>query len=427
MRARRSPLRLVVLLSLLAMFPRPAAAQSTTEIVIEWNRILQASLLVPGALPPTIFFTRPYAVLQVAVFDALNSIDHRYREQIVHAAVHGEATPEVAAAQAAHDVMVNMFPPQAAVFDAALAATMSRFPGAAAAEGARVGAAVARAVIEARADDGWNRPNPGFILPDLPGYWQPVPPANAPAALVHYQDVMPFVVGSRLQFLPEAPPALTSERYAQDFNEVKRLGGATSTARTEQQTQTARLFASVGYSTSVPAVWFNVGRDQVRARGLNGLDTARLFALIGVTQHDALLTSFSGKFIYGLWRPTTAIREAARDGNSATEPDPTFVALIPTPAYPSYPGNMACVTAATATVLAEQFPTATPFTVTWTGINQDNVTRAYNSFRQLADEAADSRIYGGIHFQFDQTSSKGACNILGTYIVENAMRPVFEQ
>jgi hypothetical protein len=290
-----------------------------------------------------------------------------------------------------------------------------------------VGAAVARAVIEARADDGWNRPNPGFILPDLPGYWQPVPPANAPAALVHYQDVTPFVVGSRLQFLPEPPPALTSERYAQDFNEVKRLGGTTSTARTEQQTQTARLFASVGYSTSVPAVWFNVGRDQARLRGLDGLDTARLFALIGVTQHDALLTSFSGKFIYGLWRPTTAIREAARDGNSATEPDPTFVALIPTPPYPSYPGNMACVTSATATVLTDQFPTTPPFSVTWTGINQDNVTRTYNSFRQLADEAAASRIYGGIHFFFDHTASIGACGSLGTYIVENAMRPVFDQ
>ncbi len=424
MSARRGTSALLSILILLLGFARGASAQSTAEIVIEWNRILQTSLLVPGALPPTIFFTRPYAVLQVAVFDALNSIDYRYREQIVRAAVHGEATREVAAAQAAHDVMVNMFPPQAATFDAALAATTSRFSGPAAAEGARVGAAVARAVIEARANDGWNRPNPGYVLPDLPGYWQPVPPANAPAALVHYQDVTPFVVASRLQFMPEAPPALNSTRYATDFNEVKRLGGANSTVRTAEQTQTARLFASVGYSTSVPAVWFNVGRDQARLRGLNGLDTAHLFALIGVTQHDALLTSFSGKFIYGLWRPVTAIREAARDGNSATEPDSTFLALIPTPAYPTYPGNMACVTSATATVLTDQFPTTPPFSVTWTGINQDNVTRTYNSFRQLADEAAASRIYGGIHFYFDHTASIGACGSLGTYIVDNAMRPV---
>jgi hypothetical protein len=421
---RRGTAALLSVLILLLGFARGASAQGTAEIVIEWNRILQTSLLVPGALPPTIFFTRPYAVLQVAVFDALNSIDHRYREQIVRVAVHGEATRELAAAQAAHDVMVNMFPPQAAAFDAALALTTNRFSGPAAAEGARVGAAVAREVIEARANDGWNRPNPGYTNPDLPGYWQPVPPANAPAALVHYQDVTPFVVASRLQFLPEAPPALTSTRYATDFNEVKRLGGANSTVRTAEQTQTARLFASVGYSTSVPAVWFNVARDQARLRGLDGLDTAHLFALIGVTQHDALLTSFSGKFIYGLWRPVTAIREAARDGNSATEPDPTFLALIPTPPYPTYPGNMACVTSASATVLTDQFPTTPPFSVTWTGINQDNVTRSYNSFRQLADEAAASRIYGGIHFFFDHTASIGACGSLGTYIVDNAMRPV---
>ena len=162
MGARRGTSALLSILILLLGFARGASAQSTAEIVIEWNRILQTSLLVPGALPPTIFFTRPYAVLQVAVFDALNSIDYRYREQIVRAAVHGEATREVAAAQAAHDVMVNMFPPQAATFDAALAATTSRFSGPAAAEGARVGAAVARAVIEARANDGWNRPNPGY-------------------------------------------------------------------------------------------------------------------------------------------------------------------------------------------------------------------------------------------------------------------------
>ena len=157
----------------------------------------------------------------------------------------------------------------------------------------QVGAEVARVVLESRADDGWNRPAQTYILPQLPGYWQPAPPQNTPAALVHYQDVVPFALAHRLQFLPEAPPSMTSQHYADDFNEVKALGSATSTTRTADQTQTARRWASVGFSTTAPAVWYNVGRDLARARSLSGVDTARMFALLGITQHDALLTSFT--------------------------------------------------------------------------------------------------------------------------------------
>ena len=200
---------------------------------------------------------------------------------------------------------------------------------------------------------------------------------------------------------------------------MKRLGGATDAVRTAEQTQTARLFASVGYSTSVPAVWFN---SQLFTRAAWHRHGPSLRA----DWRDAarsLLTSFSGKFLYGLWRPTTAIREAARDGNSVTEPDSTFVALILMLAYPTIRATWRASPRRRRPAHG-RVPTTPPFSVTWTGINQDNVTRSYNSFRQLADEAAASRIYGGIHFYFDYTASIGACGLLGTYIVENAMRPV---
>jgi len=319
--------------------------------------------------------------------------------------------------------MVAMFPPQAATFDAALAATLARFSGEALQEGVRVGAAAADWCLENRRFDGWSGPAQTYVLADLPGNWQPTPPANAPAGLVHYQDVTPFVIGSRLRFVPEAPPALTSARYAQDFNEVKRLGGAASTERTAEQTQTARLWAGVGFSTGAPAVWFNIGRDLARARGLDGLDTARAFALLAMTMHDALLTSFTGKFMYGLWRPVTAIREAARDGNAATEPDPAFISLIGTPPYPSYPGNMACIGGSSAALFERLWDgNDVPVTVTWTGINQADVTRTYNGFRQLADEEARSRIYAGIHFKFDHDASFGACGAVGEFVYENALR-----
>ncbi len=219
----------------------------------------------------------------------------------------------------------------------------------------------------------------------------------------------------------QAPPALTSQLYADHLNEVKTLGSATSTVRTPQQTQTAQLWAAVGYSTSAPGVWYNLGRDLARTRALNGVDTARVLALLSITMHDALLTSFTGKFLYGLWRPTTAIRGADRDNNPATEVDPGFVSLIATPPYPAYPGNMACIGASSSALFARTWGRDDiPFSVTWTGIApQADVTRSYNGFRQLADEEARSRIYAGIHFTFDHTASFGVCTDVANYVFAN--------
>ena len=427
MSARRIIIVLLLALAIQLGTSLGAAAQSPTDIVIEWNRILQATLNVPGALPPTIFFTRPYAILHVAMFDALNSIDYTYRQYAVRATVIGSPSREVAAAKAARDTMVSMFPAQASTFDAALAATTSRFSGDALTQGLNVGSVAAQAILALRANDGWARAaQVPYANPNLPGYWQPVPPQNAPATLFHYQDVLPFAIGSRTQFLMEAPPALTSQRYADDFNEVKRLGGATSTARTAQQTQTAQLWASVGFSTTAPGVWYNIGRDLGRARSLSGVDMARAFALLGITMHDALQTSFTGKFIYGLWRPVTAIREAGSDNNAATEPDPAFLALLATPPYPSYPGNMACIGASSSALYARIWGQDNiPFTVSWVGIAPvADVTRSYNGFRQLADEEADSRIYGGIHYRFDHTASFGSCTNLANYVFNNYLLAV---
>jgi len=235
--------------------------------------------------------------------------------------------------------------------------------------------------------------------------------------------VTPFVIASSRQFLVEPPPALTSARYAADFNHAKAIGSASSTTRTADQTLVARLFAGVGTTTGIPAVWNNLPRDLVRARGMNALDAARLFALTNVTFHDALFVSFSGKFLYGLWRPVTAIRDAARDGNAATDPDPEWLGLLPSPPYPTYPGNYACLASAITRVFARVFGgDEVPFSITWTEANGPGWTRSYARFSQLATEAANSRVYGGIHFDFDTTSSFGVCIPLGDYVYENTFR-----
>jgi hypothetical protein len=397
-------------------------AQST-ETVIEWNRILLTTLSTPGATQPTVFFTRPLALMHVAIFEALNSIDRRYTPYREYVQAGENASREAAAAQAAHDVLAAMFPSQREVYATALAAQLANVPSASATAGRAVGAAAARSILDLRANDGWNRTPPDFLLPSLAGYWQPVPPQNAAATFTHYPDVTPFVLASARQFQVEPPPALSSERYATDFNEAKALGSATSTTRTADQTLVARLFAAIGTTTSIPAIWNNLTRDLARSNRLNELDTARLFALVNMTFHDTLFVSFSGKFLYGLWRPTTAIREADRDANPATASDPAWTSLIPTPPYPSYPGNYACLASGITRILEREFGrNDIPFTITWAEAGGPGWTRSYNGLREVADEAAMSRIYGGIHFRFDTTASMGVCIPLADYVYGNTLR-----
>ena len=424
---RRVAYSLALLLASCFARPEPAVAQ-TAETVIEWNQALITTLSTPGASDPNVFFTRPVALLNVAMFDAINSFGRVYTPYLGVVDVAADASADAAAAQAARDVLVSMFPTQRAIYDTLLTSQLSRVASGPAQRGAAAGAAVARAILQRRADDGWSRPPFSYILPSLPGFWQPVPPQNAAATFAHYQDVAPFVVGSRYQFMPGAPPDLTSARYAADFNQTKAIGSATSTTRTADQTLIARLFAVVGTTTSIPAVWINLTRDLVRARALNGLDAARLYALVGVTEHDALLTSFAGKFQYGMWRPVTAIREADRDQNPATISDPGWLALIPTPPYPTYPGNYACLASAVTRVFARAFGRDDiPFSVTWAEANGPGWTRTYTRFTQVAEEAAMSRVYGGIHFDFDSHGGFAACLPVADYVYNNMFRRISPQ
>ena len=418
--------RIATALALVTVLVSPSRALAQdSEVVIEWNRILQAT--VTGTPTPTVFFTRPYALTSVAVFDALNSIDRVYRPYVTDVEAAPNASREAAAAQAAHDVLVALYPTQQTALDAALATTLARLPAAAAREGSRVGAAAARAAIEARASDGWKRQPSEYFLPSLPGYYQITPPQNAAVTFTHYPDVQPFVIGSRYQFLAGPPPALTSAIYAADFNEVKAIGGTASSVRTEEQTSIARRWANVGTSTTALGVWNNVARDLARRSSLSGVETARVYALLNITVHDAIMVSVSGKFLYGLWRPVTAIREAARDGNPATEADPTWLPLLATPSYPSYPGNQTCIAASGARTLERVFGrNDIPFSVTWTGTGgAADITRPFNGLRELADQEARSRVYGGIHFEFDQLASFGVCTPLADYAVDNYLRARF--
>lgn len=401
----------------------PARAQQR-DTVLHWNGAMVTAIATPGANPATVFVTRPLAMASVAMFDAANAFERRYQPYVYAESAPAGASRDAAVAQAAHDVLVTLLPSQTATLDALLASSLAGLDETAAREGVRVGAAAAQAVLVERAGDGWERPFPPLVLPGGPGYWIPTPPANANATFTNYPHVRGFVVPDGRQFLPEGPPSLTSARYATDLNETKAYGSAESTVRTAAQAQAARLWASVGTSTHFWIVWNQVAATTAESQGLSGLEAARAFALLNMTHHDALMTSFTGKYLYGLWRPVTAIREAARDGNPATEADPAWTSLVPTPPYPGHPGNMACLGAAQARVLERVHGhDGVAFDVSWTGTTGPTVTKHYDGFRQLAEEGGFARIWGGIHFRFETLSSFGACARLGDYAADNVLRP----
>lgn len=396
--------------------PRPSSA----DIIHEWNAQLESLLPAGGLNQP-----RQYAMLHIAMFDAVNSIERKYGRYRFAVWASPAASPEAAAAQAAHDVLVSLYPASQATFDQALQARLAGIHPFRAKLGSDVGKAVAAAVLAWRANDGWSAPPPPFVLPPLPGAWQPTPPAMQAAQFTQFPATQPFGLLTPTQYLPRRPPELDSQEYAEDLNEVKRIGSATSTERTAEQTQLARLFASVTSSTTHWAVWNHVARDTARAHRLSMLDTARLYALMNVSMHDGVQTSHSSKFVYGLWRPITAIRRADEDLNALTDPDPSWASLLTTPPYPTHAGNQACVGASAARALALFYDKdAMAFTVTWTGSGGNpDVTRPYQGFWQLAEDQANSRVYGGIHFRFENEASQATCPRVPEYLFSRYMRP----
>ena len=399
----------------------PSTLAQDANVIVEWNQMLQ--LVAPN--------WRAYAIAHIAMFDAVNSVEGKYTPYRMFVPHAFDASPEAAAAQAARDVLAFLFPAQRQTFNNLLASQLVGLPAGRLQEGRTVGARVAQAVLAWRNDDGWPAavsPDPVFVLPPFPGLWQPAPPANSLAMFTFYPNALPFALETSTQFLPTPPPELNSERYAADFNETKELGAVDSLTRTPEETLLAQLFTGVNTIPAGPILftnaWNNVARDVAQERGLNLVDTARLFALLNVSLNDALQTSFTSKFVYRFWRPVTAIRRADEDLNDATIADPDWTPFLATPPYPTYAGNAACLAAASARALELVFgPDDIPFSVTWVLTTGDPVTREFRSFSELAEKQARSRIHGGIHFQFDSDASLAVCPQVAEFVHANYMTP----
>jgi hypothetical protein len=326
---------------------------------------------------------------------------------------------------------VALNPSQTTAYDALLSQQIANGTSGFDKQGLRVGARVAAAILAWRQNDGWIVPSfPPYSEPPLPGRWQPTPPANAAATFTHVHQAKPLAMVSPTHFLPLPPPALTSAAYATDLNEVKAIGKSDSLTRTPLQTEIARLWANiaatgVGTATPYSAIWNNIARDLSQQRGMSLVETARLFALMNVSIHDALHTTLASKFVYGFWRPVTAIRQADTDLNPATDADPAWSTSIPTPPYPSYAGNMATIGASAARALGLAIGTDdVAVSATWkqTGGLPD-ITHTFTTLTDVAQEQADSRIFGGIHYRFDNVAGQTAGRAVADYVFANFMTP----
>jgi hypothetical protein len=398
---------------------RHPAATSTTQPdqVIQWNQELLKLLPVTGAQPATIHPTRTLAIVQLAVYDAVNAIERRYQPYLFRRRAPRGASGDAAAAAAADTTLLALLPSQRQAIDAKYQDSLAQIgSGPRVKEGIQVGEDAANAILAARAHDGANVTPTPFTPQAGPGEYQLTPPSFTPAGFTQTALVAPFVVTSGREFRPPAPPTLTSAQYADNFNEVKSLGEMGSTTRSADQTAIGKFWGA----TPIWIVWNQVA-EQAGIALHNGLErNARMFALVDATLGDSAIALYDAKYAYHRWRPISAIT-AADQGNPNTTSDPSWVPLANTANDPSYPGAHATFSQAAATVLDDFFGTdnfAFALTNTTTGI-----TRSFQSFSQAADEASASRIYAGQHFRYDEDAGQALGQQVGDLVVDNALGP----
>jgi PAP2 superfamily len=403
-----------LMLALVAAATLVVPATAHADVVTSWDRTMVAALDAAGTPPPPAM--RAAAIVQPSVFDALNGIARRYTPVHVQPDAPPGASRAAAAAGAAHEALVALFPAQQATFDQRLAETLAQISddgggGQSIARGLAWGKAVADQILAWRAGDGLTATLSPYVPTPEPGRWQPtsVPPVGP--LFRQFANMTPWALVSPAQFLPAAPPSLTSAQYTQDFNEVEAVGSSTSSVRTPFQTETARFWGS----DTPAAIWNRVADDLAERQDASLVENARVLALMNMALADAVIAVWNAKNTFDTWRPITAIQQAATDGNPDTRPDPAWTPLITTPAFQEYPAGHPGVSNAGASVLAHFYGNDTAFTATSFGL--PGVEHSFTSFSSAVAEVENARIWGGIHFRFACDSAVGMGAQVADYVV----------
>ena len=364
-------------------------------VITDWNATAVATIVTDAGKANAEAFIW-YGFVHAAIYNAVVGITGKYTPYKWHPRAPRGASPEAAAASAGYHLLLHYFPASQPRLDADYAASLDGIPdGRAKDRGIAFGERAANRIIALREDDGRNAPVT-FDTPLAPGVWRPTPPAFAPFFAPWMGQMRPLLIRSADQFRPNEPPALTSRRYARDFNEVKETGAATDSTRTPLMTETALFFAGLG----LPALQVSL-RDLVTRRGFDISKSARLFAAVDMSIADGIIVSWDSKFHFGFWRPVTAIQLADTDGNPATEADADWLPIVNTPPYPDYTSGMSSVIGALTRSLTRVLGTRR---VDLNIASTSGVTRHYEFAGQLDRDVIDARVWSGIHFRFADTA-----------------------
>lgn len=364
------------------------------QVVLDWSGHARTVLQAQTGSQDPLVGTRTLAMVHLAMHDAVNAVDRQY-QPYAHAPMDTQADAVAAAATAAHRVLAGLFPAQSASLDARLADSLAAVPdGDAETKGIALGEQVAAGILQRRADDG-SAAAVGYAPSGGAGRFQFVPPFDGVIFRPEWRLVTPFALTSVSQFRPGPPPALDSAEYRTAFDEVRATGVLAGSTRSADQTAYARFWyedCDIG--------WNRITREVVVRRNLSLHDTARLFGLVNIALADAYIAGWDAKFHHDFWRPITAIRAAAGDGNDATAPDPGWVPLLDTPPVQDYPSTHSVAGAAAAFVLASALGDATEFSLTSSTAEDPGQVRSFRRFSEAASENSDSRVRAGIHFRF---------------------------
>jgi membrane-associated phospholipid phosphatase len=410
--------RLCVVVTLFACV---AVARERVDEVVYWNQALLASGLAANSSP--LAMTRNAAIVEAAVFDAVNGIDRHYAPIHVQPNAPSGASKRAAAVQAAYASLLLLYPAQKSTLDQERAVSLAGISSAASAEhsvsiarGIQWGQTVADAIFLWRSTDGFAPPPAPFVGGSAVGQWRPTPPGFLPGAGPQFAYMTPWVINTPSQFRPAGPPALTSARYLADFNETKTMGSLSSVTRTADQT-----LANLFWNASTATYFWNRLADSLAVERHTTLSqNARTFALLNLAMADAAIACWEAKYHYVFWRPVTAIPLADTDGNPLTVEDPTWEPLLVTPAHPEYPSGHSTVSSAAVTVLAAVFGAGTAFS-----LDSDvllNVSRSFANFDVALVEVANARVYAGIHFRSACTDGVTTGTAVANYVLNHAVQ-----
>ena len=394
------------------------------DAVTDWNAIAVDTAATAGANP---FAQGRYAaIVQLAVFEAVNSISGEYQSYLGTITQRTKGSPHAAAIEASYKVLSHYFgltnPTIQAALDTARTNSLSAIPdGQAKTDGIQAGDDAAQAMINLRANDG--SATPPFTMvpgPAAPGVYQLTTGCTAAIAF-NWQFVTPFGIPRASDYLLGPPPDLTSEAYTKTYKEVMTVGAIDSTERPKDRANVALFFAAASPTQAMN----QAAREVAEEEGGSLLENARALALINMAMNDSLVTAFLNKYYYNFWRPETAIHAADTDGNPKTVADPNWAPFITTPCFPSYPSNHGSAVNAAAEVLRRLYGEA-GHVITLTNPATPTIILRYNSFNEIADDVSDARVYGGIHFRTDQDAGADLGRAVGRAVYKNNLRRVHD-